>query len=75
MTRSTPKRVKKLKEEDLYVHNRSLWHWYPLGKIQATYSILGGLEVYLEPDEKKLLLGVEEALEKLDQCIRKRYLP
>ena len=63
--------TKKLTAAEQVAKNIRLWRFYPIGMVTSMWAIFESLRPYLDDEEKKALDKVDDALEKLNQLIRK----
>jgi hypothetical protein len=66
MSKLTPEQIK---------FNQSLWHWYPLGQLDAIWHLLENLNHHTDTKYHKEIDTVLCALEKLDQKVRQDRYP
>jgi hypothetical protein len=55
--------------------NQSLWHWYPLGQLDAVWLLVEHLGYQTDGKHFRLVTAVLDALEQLDEAIRADRYP
>jgi hypothetical protein len=55
--------------------NVSLWHWYPLGQVDAAWALIGQISHQTDNKYPKEVEAVFDALQKLDDKIRADRYP
>ena len=56
-------------------HNQSLWHWYPLGQMDAIWNMVEHLAEQIDHKRSAQLSAVFDALQELDDGIRADRYP
>lgn len=61
--------------EEQIAHNVSLWKWFPLGQVDAIWTLVEHLSFQVNGKYPREVEAVLEALQKLDDRIRADYYP